>query len=64
MKRILYEISCDCCGFGEHYKVGGNFPVEKQAREHGWIITKSGKHYCCIGCYNALERPAFLDNNI
>ena len=47
MKRTYVEVECDYCQSVEHFSPGF---VNEQAREHGWVITRNGKHYCQKSC--------------
>ena len=46
MLTRYHEIACDACEFADHF-IGD---VIKQAKEHGWIITEDGGHYCGAKC--------------
>ena len=51
-KRTWVEVQCDECGCACHYKPGN---VEASARKDGWVITRSGLHFCdrkCLDLYS------------
>ena len=53
-----YEISCDSCGGAEHF--GGNQQSAiRQAKEHGWIVTK-GKFFCTTECKDNYNNSKIL----
>lgn len=47
MKMKWVQIECDQCGTADRY---GSGPVDEQARNNGWIITREGRHFCDSGC--------------
>ena len=49
MRNRYYEIVCDACRWIDHY-LGNAVDAEQKAKEHGWIITEDGKHYCGAKC--------------
>ena len=49
MRNRYYEIVCDACGWIDHF-LGNAIDAELQAKEHGWIITEDGEHYCSAKC--------------
>jgi hypothetical protein len=55
MIRRYIEISCDTCNCACHYQIGCG-SAEVQARDEGWIITKDGRHYDSVKCYNARQK--------
>jgi predicted nucleic-acid-binding Zn-ribbon protein len=44
MIHLYAEVSCDCCGYAEHFNVdkGKRANVDRMARQYGGIITKDG----------------------
>lgn len=55
-----YEVSCDQCGSGEHFRIGLDWKI--QARETGWIISKGKKAFCSKECW-IKYRAASAKNN-
>jgi hypothetical protein len=48
-RRAWVEIECDHCLSCDYFAPGD---VTDIARNHGWIITRKGEHFCSPDCYH------------
>ena len=62
MIRKYYEISCDLCGCGVHFR-GSALSAERQFKSLGGIIINK-KHYCDKYCYGAMQGSKILKKKI
>jgi hypothetical protein len=53
VKHSFVEVECDWCGSSDRYRPGS---VDQQARMDGWIVTRTGKHFCNKDCKNKFEK--------